>query len=591
MDGGELQAKMATEVKAEVKQAAQKRRELHGPGGRASLPRGSVAASPTTLAALSSAGRQRNSEPGLAMAGLQATTPVAAAAPSSSSSSSAPPSSAETFLGVSPTASLQVRGRDEIDLSFVMFYIDKVFPLLFPFYSPSLLDGGRGWLLVQILKNPTLLHTTLCLSLFFFSSIIQEQSRDTEATCNILTREELGRSIENAFGTLQRDFQLLDGPVDSPSLPLSNTDENALVAKSRLLGNVVQLLHFEIGTGCSVNSVPHLEAAIALFEGIFHDYGLEMDEAGNARPSLSLILGRMARPPWSLSRLNGEAPRNADQAAFRFFSAVLLVDDIVISTALARSPRLQEHHRPLLGPSARDANMGMDDAGDGALDPAGIIGCCAWVLLLVGEIAGLDAWKKDQQKHGRLDMMQLCRRADTIEQALHKGIEELSLLGITPEANGSGSNVMSPSIRFWQQSAVPPENSRAKITAIWAHAALIFLSVVVSGWQPFSHCTAHAVGCVLELLGQVDATENVAVLRTLAWPFCIAGCLAQPAQFGYVKALVKDLGPLGSFSSLRLAMDVVEQAWSRSAPDANGISVGLDLTACLNSLGYAVLLV
>ncbi|KAG0653037.1 Pestheic acid cluster transcriptional regulator 3 [Hyphodiscus hymeniophilus] len=48
--------------------------------------------------------------------------------------------------------------------SLLMHYLDVVFPGQFPFYNPSSSDGGRGWLLLIILRTKPLYHAALSMA-------------------------------------------------------------------------------------------------------------------------------------------------------------------------------------------------------------------------------------------------------------------------------------------------------------------------------------------------------------------------------------------------------------------------------------------
>lgn len=50
---------------------------------------------------------------------------------------------------------------------FTMMYLDHVFPFLFPFCQPSILEGGRAWLLAMLRHNEALYHSAMSLSSYF----------------------------------------------------------------------------------------------------------------------------------------------------------------------------------------------------------------------------------------------------------------------------------------------------------------------------------------------------------------------------------------------------------------------------------------
>jgi len=48
-----------------------------------------------------------------------------------------------------------------------MHFLDHVFPLQYPFYKPNIADGGRGWLLVALLRTKPLYHIALAISIHY----------------------------------------------------------------------------------------------------------------------------------------------------------------------------------------------------------------------------------------------------------------------------------------------------------------------------------------------------------------------------------------------------------------------------------------
>jgi hypothetical protein len=138
---------------------------------------------------------------------------------------------------------------------------------------------------------------------------------------------------------------------------------------------------------------------------------------------------------------------------------------------------------------------------------------------------------------------------------------------------------------YYQQLKTPASQSHL-VTRIWAHAALVYLFVVVSGWQPASVDVQYHVGRIIELL--THQISPPALLRTMVWPFCVAGCLAEPAQEALLRGMVKELQPPSVFGTVRKALEIMEGVWcNRDAGD----TASRDLAACFRSQGNLVLLV
>jgi C6 transcription factor Pro1 len=257
------------------------------------------------------------------------------------------------------------------------------------------------------------------------------------------------------------------------------------------------------------------------------------------------------------------------------FDTLLLFDDIIASTVLQEQPRLYDYHRSLLG------NI------DGTEPPINIeaaVGCQNWALLQIGEIAALDAWKQRCKRAGNLNVMELVHRATIIKASLEAHLKRLDTDPvIIPKEGSSLLDVFTAD--YCQQSKTTASQS-SLVTRVWAHAALVYLFVVVSGWQPASVDVRYHVGRIVELL--THQISPPALLRTMVWPFCVAGCLAEPAQEAHLRGMVEVLRPPSVFGTVHKALEIMENVWRhRDAGDA----ASRDLATCFRSQGDLVLLV
>lgn len=444
--------------------------------------------------------------------------------------------------------------QDERELTLVMTYLDHVFPVLFPFYHPSILEGGRSWMLVLIMKNRAIYHTIISLASFFFS-VVPMLSGSENRICASMTSEELQKQADLAIKTILRD-----------SRELSNQEEQPLRESADLMGNVVQLLSFEVIIAPTQNWQMHLNVAIVLFEQIFQRYGME----GSA-PTLSKVLAQLSDGPFGVVSPDVTVTLcTADQASFRFFSAILLVNDIISSTSLEQAPRLQKYHQYLLTGDFKNGHV--------PLQLEDFVGHENWVLLLIGEISSLDVWKKEMKKSGALSMMQLVQKASDIDRRLRSGCADLN----RPEHTSRMKSKPTIPIAFF---LYQPLDTSAALTKIWAYAAHLYLYTVVSGWQPAS---AEVKDNVAKLIIAFGDLPSPALLRTLVWPFCVAGCLADAHQESAFRDMVTSMGPLQRFGTMRLALRIMEDVWSRRGKiDTDS----WDIAACLRCVGHRVLLV
>ncbi|KAI1618652.1 fungal-specific transcription factor domain-containing protein [Exophiala viscosa] len=445
-------------------------------------------------------------------------------------------------------------GRSETVL--LMFYIEDLLPFTFPFYCPSLLHGGKSWILDMLISSPVVRQAALCQSSYFFS--LARGTADHEGAWDTVLKQ-----TRDAFEVLRQSLQVIGD---------SDITEH-LHGAVRILASVMQIQRFEIAILSFNNCQAHLNAALALFEQL-------LDSAGGAEEadpssSFNTILSRLGPLSWDIPVHCAEVP-SAEQTAFRFSSTLLIFDDIIASMLLQQHPRLHKFHRSLLGNSIIGA--------ENPVNLEAVIGCQNWVLLQMGEIAVLDAWKSQCQTTATLDVMELVQRAKFIKASLETCLKlSETSPGVTPKETSSLLNVFTANYC---------EQTRARtsqiplVTRVWAHAALVYLFVVVSGWQPASIDVRYHVDQILQLLTHQISTP--ALLRTVVWPFCVAGCLAEPAQEVRFRDLVQALQPPSIFGTVRKALDIMENVWrNRNAPDV----ASRDLAACFRSQGDLVLLV
>ncbi|KAK1965419.1 hypothetical protein LY78DRAFT_637560 [Colletotrichum sublineola] len=543
MDGGERQKEMADSLKKQVKIQANNRRERkylqsldvdgnHIPGsddGDQAMP----PVPPLSLDGGSSNANDSNS-------------------PSTVNDTPGDSSSPAFHMGSSNSPPF----TDDSNLTFLMIYLDYVFPFLFPFYKPALLEGGRGWLLNVLNHNKALYHTALGLSSHFFGVVLTGAQAE-HAPCRMKSVASLQHQLDLALRELRADMaRINEGGVD-----------DQLRQGCRVLESIVQLLIFDVTIAANDHWHMHLDAATVVFQQIL------------PRPDRwDPTMDHMAMPLFSGVRFppGSHRPWSSDQAALRFFTASLLYFDIISSTALERAPSLQAYHHHLLSPRKDEQAAG----GGGCLELEPRLrleeyfGCQSWVLQLIGEIAALDAWKKDARRAGSLSMTHLVSRAACLELALREGIACVD--NQCPQLLTMGSDNLTT-----QHDTV---DAAARIhTKIWAYAALTYLSTVVSGWQPSCPETVASVRATLDLLNRL---RSPVCLRTAVWPFCVIGCLADPHQESMFRDMAARMGPLEVFGSLTAAIGVMENVWARR----DTIDESWDLAACFKVLGHPVLL-
>ncbi|KAL2810923.1 fungal-specific transcription factor domain-containing protein [Aspergillus granulosus] len=443
----------------------------------------------------------------------------------------------------------------ELELSFVMIYLDYAFPVLFPFYTPTIFDGGRSWLLVLPMKVKALYHAILSLTSYFFTNVPISTSPAYKSCIDIACGEQR-KQINLAVKMVQYDLHNIN----------SRGVHYDLVESAYLLESIVQLLIFESIVATSETWRMHLDAGIVLFEQIV--------KSPDTIPSLLDLMEQRSSLPMATS---GHTLWNSDQASFRFFSAVLLLADIISSTALEQPPRLRQYHDDLLTKPYQQQGP--------PLQLEDFFGCQSWVIRQIGEIAALDAWKKDMKKNRTLTMTQLVKRGSAIEQEIEDGLARLDSKSDTNWPTRKSLDLpkaLNPACAYHNACA---QETTKLTTRVWAYAARMYLHVVLSGWQISMPEIRDDISRILELFALYPSRS---LIRALAWPLCVAGCLAEEEQESTFRELIKSMGPIGTLGVMKETLQIMENAWQKRAhvdPDT------WDIAACLRSSGHMVVLI
>lgn len=452
--------------------------------------------------------------------------------------------------------------RSDFESSLLMSYLDCAFPILFPFYNPPILEAGRAWVLALALKFPAFYHNIIGMAAYFSCAVPVLPSAEGDA-CTERGQVELRMHMEKAVQGVQTLLRHMTRMGVHHSL-----SENV-----RLLGNIVQLVNFEVVFASSANWQIHLNAAVDLFNQTLRHFG-------EGHPAALSIL---------LEKLRGEVPSNcsfysAEQGAFRFFSAVVIHQDVIASTVREETPKLLQHYNSLLTGSSRLNGSSQ------LLNLEDFTGCPNWVVRSIAQTSSLNEWKKVAKRAGNLDVIELVQRAAIIQKQLHDGsagLDEPASQALPRTQTGpwqalesilTRSNIIKPPISAY------PAAHRA-VSKIWSHAAEIYLITVLSGWQPGNVQLRHHVAQGLDHLQTID---NPSWLRALAWPFCVLGCFATEEQETDFLEVANASGGLAMFGTLRDALAIMQEVWSSRYRYNADV---WDIAYCLRLLGHGVLLV
>ncbi|KAH8197249.1 hypothetical protein TruAng_008571 [Truncatella angustata] len=463
--------------------------------------------------------------------------------PRTSSQQCSIPASEPSLIPPEPSTLLPLPKTTDSDVGLVIAYLDYVVPLLFPFYQPPISAGGRAWLLAEIVRSDAFrLHTNALTS--HLLSVIPSRPEIMMPCFQLYSLENTQSQRSMAVEHLQDELEDLKRRGAHDNLRRSTSAINSI---TRLI-DIERVLAKE-----DVWQV-HLRAVLGVLDDILRQ---------PARFEVStwlMVLGQLSQPPHSTEHQTWSAPR----ASFRFSAANLVVCDILASTSLEQPPVLINHYRNLLHHDDRS------NADTSTLQLSDINGCQNWAMQLLGETAALDAWKKEQRRASGAPYAEaLHRRGAGIQARLQDGLARLVQ---SPEECGGVMALDTVTAR--------PAPLGSLVTRLWAHASLVYLHVVLHGWQPFKGEIRRAVSQGIDILDELSPT--IAHLRTQAWPICVVGCLATEQQKAVLRRLWDKLGPLSGFGSISIVMEILQRVWStRPLYDLDR----WDISACLNVLG------
>ncbi|KAF7556238.1 hypothetical protein G7046_g6351 [Stylonectria norvegica] len=419
---------------------------------------------------------------------------------------------------------------DGWELDYAAIYFDFVFPFLFPFYHPPLVGTGRGWLLTFIRQSDAVFHSILSLSSYFLTVGLEDVFPGEDRFCKWTVWEQTLQQAKLSFEMIDKELREVGQQATQPGL----------ARMARLMESIIQLLIFESFLSKSAEWDTHLRPAITLFRDILDK------QSTPSGPHLFHALRAMSWP----SRVPGSVQRllwNTDQAAFRFFTAILIYIDIVASTSVGRAPLLKDCHAVTLSfVQGHDAS--------GAIDLSSVIGCQNWVMLAIGDISTLYSRKKGMAVEGCLSVIELVDSAKPIFQTLTDGLaaSEVASSGLV---RGGRLNWLQSS--YYSSESIDSDTPRT-ITRIWAHAALLYLHVTVSGNQAANHEIRRNISYILCLLREI---KSGAQLRSLAWPICVAGCLALATEEDHFRSLLLKFGDRQAWNTLSEAGAIMEASW------------------------------
>lgn len=203
-----------------------------------------------------------------------------------------------------------------------------------------------------------------------------------------------------------------------------------------------------------------------------------------------------------------------------------------------------------------------------------VTGLESWVIVSLWQITMLRRWKEDQIAKGALSMAELVRRASFIEQDLQQRRQEMIAKSnhtdsdakshnnnTIPKSSDSGNGQPSPAVF----------RERAAFTNVFAAAAAAFLHATVSEPRPQIPEISQAIADTIQALRLLPRPD---LLRRLAWPICVAACLADLNQQAFFDGLAHRVTEAyGREENVTRGLVVARECWrlrSRASTGSGG---------------------
>jgi hypothetical protein len=448
-----------------------------------------------------------------------------------------------------PTATTYFRFGFHREAELLMHYLDHVFALQFRFHTPSVANGGRGWLLWLLTETKPLYHAALSLGALHQHSLLARSARGQRYhdTLNELN-EHHNRALQELQIFLQSSYEVSTGAGSGRKRRL------------QILACGVSFLSFELFRGGTSQWQVHLDALATVVRCMTVESMNDNTSSGSHDPGLP----------------NGIEPHRMESNAENFLVGAVLWFDVMSCASTNEAPRLNPQALGLL---------------QGQIDLANIIGCQPWVALAVGDIASLSAWKTEAISTSSLSFWTLFERGDPIRKRLGDGIaslraeidESFAALGLSHLGTmGAYLVLTNPGV---QQEAI-----KRAITLVFAHAAQVYLNTVISGADPKLDDVRKSVVDTMNALQELQFICDAQALRNLIWPICIAGSMAEDSSTqAYFQSLIQDLGEEAhSFGNTADTLQIMQRCWASRDDNNSGTFNWAD---AMESMGQRVLLV
>ncbi|KAK2008848.1 hypothetical protein LZ32DRAFT_591289 [Colletotrichum eremochloae] len=379
--------------------------------------------------------------------------------------------------------------------------------------------GSRGWLLQALLNSPGFYSTILSLSAY---------------------EEYLEPTISNdCRASAYRDYLYHRSRT-------AHLFSNSCVATFRGEGLIcaVQLAWLEALAGNSQQSQSYLQSS---FRYLHELEALEKNDQ-NAYPAENSQLPSPLSPTTSSSYAASGTQKHRnqrilcpDEKVLAFSQSLLAWMDVLTSTIRGVAPSALDTYNRLL--SSQDIHGSFENA----------TGCEGWVLQAIMALSALSAWKDEQESRNELSIRTLVKRADAISTTIEDGTRQLAMADAPPSP-------MSP--HGFTSSPTPT------LTILYAHAALVYLNMVVSGSNSAVPETSQCIESAIEVWKRMPPTSQ---RQPPTWPLLITAVLARGKQRDFFRELLANSSfdaRVGSpYGNVRSA---IERCWLEDGEAPNG---------------------
>ena len=180
-----------------------------------------------------------------------------------------------------------------------------------------------------------------------------------------------------------------------------------------------------------------------------------------------------------------------------------------------------------------------------------IMGCESTVMALIAQTSELSTWKTSQLNAGRLSIKELGFRGSGIESQIYNCLDDINKRIATLNFCGETSS--------YQDLGVAHSRTNLVKKRIFVLSALTYLHCIISGPNPSLAETISSVTNTIEAFQELKESK---LLRNLAWPLCVTGCMALKEQEQFFGEFMQWIGrEEGTFGSLWKGWEVVKECW------------------------------